>query len=39
MSNREFDLLMRLMLTLIEEKKYDKLEELIRDSIDNGKKE
>ena len=37
MSSREFDLLMRLMLTLIEEKKYDKLESLIRESIDKGK--
>ena len=39
MSSREFDLLLKLMLTLIEERKYDKLESLIRESIDNGRKE
>ena len=37
MSSREFDLLMSLMLTLIEEKKYDKLEKLIREAIDKSK--
>ena len=37
MSSKEFNFMMSLVLTLIEEKKFDKLEELVREAIDKSK--